>query len=347
MSDLCLVTGGSGYFGCTLVEKLRAMGRKVRVFDLNDTPDRPEDVEFVRGDIRDQDAIRRACEGVSVVHHNVALVPLAKDKAQFWAVNRDGTKHLLDACRDAGVQKVVYTSSSAVFGVPRKNPVDASVEPDPQEDYGRAKLAAEHHCKTYIDEGLDITIIRPRTIMGHGRLGIMQIIFEWTRQGRNLPVLSGGNNVYQFVHSDDLADACIKAGDRPGPATYNIGAENFCTLRETLEGLAEHAGTGSKVVSLPMAPMIAFMKATSALGLSPLGPYHALMYGRSLYFDIAREKEELGWSPKYGNIDMFCESYDWYVENRDTVLASQGASHHKSPVKQGILNLGSILLSLL
>ena len=347
MPDRYLVTGGSGYFGCALVEKLRSMGRSVRVFDLDDSEDRPDDVEFVRGDIRDRERLDDACKDVRVVHHNVALVPLAKDKSQFWEVNRDGTENLLAACLDAGVQKVVYTSSSAVFGVPDANPVDATVVPRPLEDYGEAKFAAEHHCHEYIEKGLDVSIIRPRTIMGHGRLGIMQIIFEWTRQGRNLPVLDGGNNVYQFVHSDDLADACIKAGDRVGAATYNIGAENFGTLRETLEGLIAHANTGSRVVSLPMAPMVAFMKLTSALGLSPLGPYHALMYGRSLYFDISREREELEWSPRRGNVEMFCESYDWYLENRDAVLSSRGASHHRSPVKQGILSLGSQFLKLL
>jgi nucleoside-diphosphate-sugar epimerase len=158
--------------------------------------------------------------------------------------------------------------------------------------------------------------------------------------------LGHGDNVYQFVHCDDLADACIRAGDRAGPGTYNIGTDRYCTMRETLEGLARHAKTGSRVVGLPAGVITALMKLTSALGLSPLGPYHALMYGRSMYFDITREKAELGWQPRYGNIEMFCDSYDWYLKNREQVLTSHGASHHRSPVKQGVLSLGSLLLSL-
>jgi nucleoside-diphosphate-sugar epimerase len=347
VSEIYLVTGGSGYFGCALVRILRAMGRKVRVFDLNDTDDRPEDVEFIQGDIRDLQAVRRACEGAKVVLHNVALVPLAKDKPQFWAVNSQGTKNLLQASLDSGVKKVVYTSSSAVYGVPRKNPVDDTVLPDPKEDYGRAKLEGETHCKAFVEKGLDVSIVRPRTIMGSGRLGIMQILFEWTMQGRNLPVLGGGQNVYQFVHADDMANACILAGDRAGPSTYNIGAEKFGTMRETLESLIAHAGTRSRVVSLPMAPMVACMQVTSALGLSPLGPYHALMYGRSMYFDISRPKAELGWAPRYSNAEMFNESYDWYLAHREEVLSSHGASHHRSAVKQGILSLGSYVLGFL
>jgi nucleoside-diphosphate-sugar epimerase len=182
--------------------------------------------------------------------------------------------------------------------------------------------------------------------MGHGRLGIMQILFEWVRQGRNIPVLGKGDNRYQFVHADDLADACLKAAAKKGPATYNIGAEKFCSMRKTLEGLIKHAGTKSKVVSLPMGLTVAAMKITSALGISPLAPYHSLMYGRDMYFELTRAKRELQWSPRYGNIEMFCESYDWYLKNRERVLNTQGPSLHRSPVNQGILRLASLLLQI-
>jgi nucleoside-diphosphate-sugar epimerase len=342
MTELHLVTGGAGYFGTLLVERLVASGRRVRILDINRADEKPENVEMVLADIRDAQAVRRACEGVAVVHHNVALVPLAKDKKAFFEVNRDGTKNLLDGARHAGVRKVVHMSSSAVFGAPDKNPVDDATLPRPQEDYGRAKLAAEELCHR---SGLDVTIIRPRTIMGHGRLGIMQILFEWVRQGKSVPVLGKGDNLYQFVHADDLASAAMKAADRAGTSTYNVGADDFCTMRDTLEGLIRHAGTGSRVVSVPMAPAVAMMRATSRAGLSPLGPYHALMYGRSMYFDISRTKRELDWKPAHGNVDMFCESYDWYVAHREEVMSRQGASHHRSPVKQGALRLVSWALT--
>ena len=72
MSDLCLVTGGSGYFGCLLRDRLLERGRRVRVFDMVDADDRPREVEFVRGDIRDEAAVRAACEGADAIYHNVA-----------------------------------------------------------------------------------------------------------------------------------------------------------------------------------------------------------------------------------------------------------------------------------
>jgi hypothetical protein len=215
-------------------------------------------------------------------------------------------------------------SSSAVFGAPDRNPVDESTPPRPQEDYGRAKLQAEELCLVEAARDLDVTIIRPRTILGHGRLGIMQVLFEWVRRGRNVPVFDGGDNVYQFVHASDLADACLLAAERPGPRVYNIGAKRFGPMKETLAGLVLYANTGSAVVSVPSAPVQAMMKVTSQLGLSPLGPYHALMYGRSMYFDTTRAETELGWSARYGNVEMICESYDWYLEHRTEVLGRTG-----------------------
>lgn len=344
MSGVHLVTGGSGYFGCLLVARLLAQGRRVRVFDRSDAADRPPEVELVQGDIRDGDAVARACAGAEVVHHNVALVPLAKDRQAFFEVNEGGTRNLLEASARAGVRKVIYTSSSAVFGVPERNPVTEEMEPRPQEAYGRAKLAGERLCRAHADAGLDVSIVRPRTILGHGRLGIMQILFEWVREGRNVPVLGRGDNRYQFVHADDLADVCIRAAERPGFRIYHAGAAQFGTMREALEALVAHAGTRSRVRSVPMAPAVAGMRVASALGVSPLGPYHALMYGRSMWFDIDRARTELGWAPRWSNAAMLCESYDWYLAHRDAVLASEGASHHRSAVRQGVLGLVSRLL---
>ncbi len=333
-----LITGGSGYFGCLLRDRLLERGDSVRVFDLVNVEDRPKSVEFVRGDIRDKAAVARACAGVDVVYHNVAQVPLAKDRTLFWSVNCDGTEHLLSAARTAGVRKIVHTSSSAVFGVPRSNPVDETTEPTPMEEYGKAKLAAELLVRRHVAEtGLDVTIIRPRTIVGHGRLGIFQILFNWVEEGRNIPVLGKGDNVYQFVHADDLADACIRAGARPGFAVYNIGTERFGTMRQTLEALCRHAATGSHVYSVPMGLAVAAMRLTSALGLSPLGPYHSLMYGRSLWFDVGRAQRELGWSSRWSNEEMICQSYDWYRAHKAEVLHGPAASPHRSAIKQGVL----------
>lgn len=335
-----LVTGGAGYFGDLLVRKLRTSGYGVRVLDLCEPEDACADVECVRGDIRNSSVVNLACRGIDVVFHNVAQVPLAKDRRLFWSVNRDGTRILLEACLAEGVKKLIYTSSSAIYGVPKANPVTEETTPNPQEDYGRAKLAGEKLCWEYASRGVDVSIIRPRTILGHGRLGIFQILFEWVYQGRSVPVLNGGGNVYQFVHADDLAEACVLASKVKGAQAYNCGTSRYGTLRAALEALCEYAGTGSCVKSLPARLIIPAMKVCAMLKLSPLGGYHSLMYGRSMYFDIYKASSQLGWVPKYSNEEMLCESYSWYVRNRERVLTqSDGASRHKSAVKQGALTL--------
>ncbi len=343
-STLSLITGGSGYFGSLLRDRLLARGQAVRVFDLADASDRRREVGFVQGDIRDAARVAEALDGCDVVYHCVAQVPLAKDRHLFHSVNVGGTENLLQAALAAKLRKVICVSSSAVFGAPKSNPVTEETLPAPGEAYGHAKLQGEHLCHAYASRGLDVTIIRPRTIMGHGRLGIFQILFEWIREGHNVPVLGRGDNTYQFVHADDLAEACILAAARPGATVYNCGAAKFSTMRETLEQLCAHAKTGARVRSVPMMPAVAFMKLTSALGLSPLGPYHALMYGRSLWFDIAKAQRELGWQPRFSNEEMFAQTYDWYLANREKVLATSGASHHRSAVKQGVLALAKHLL---
>jgi nucleoside-diphosphate-sugar epimerase len=339
-----LITGGSGYFGSLLRDRLKSRGQPVRIFDLADADDRTPDVNFLKGDIRDAVQVKEACAGCEVIYHCVAQVPLAKDKHLFDSVNIQGTENLLAAALAAKAKKVIYVSSSAVFGAPKSNPVTEATTPSPAEAYGRAKLQGETLAHKFTLQGLDVSIIRPRTIMGHGRLGIFQILFEWIRTGYNVPVLGGGKNIYQFVHADDLADACILAAARPGATTYNCGTDRFGSMREVLEHLCEHARTGSMVKSVPLAPAVAFMNLTSALGLSPLGPYHAMMYGRSMYFDITKAKTELGWQPRFSNNEMFMHSYDWYVKNREQILRSHGASHHRSAVKQGVLGIIKHLL---
>jgi nucleoside-diphosphate-sugar epimerase len=336
--ELALVTGGSGYFGSRLVERLRARGYRCRVFDINDPGDRADDVEFARGDVRDLDAVRRASAGATVVFNNVAQVPVAKDRELFQSVNVTGTGHVLRAAKDAGVRKVVHTSSSAVYGAPRALPVTEATALAPAEAYGRAKAEAERLCLGYAKDGLDVSIVRPRTILGHGRLGIFSLLFQWISEGANVPVLGRGDNLYQFIHADDLADICILAGERAGTASYNVGTDRFGTMRALLETLASHAATGSRVRSVPMTPAVAAMRVTSALGLSPLGPYHALMYGRAMYFDSSKAKTELAWTPRYSNDEMIVESYEWFLANR-AGMAGAGLSSHRSPVREGALRL--------
>jgi nucleoside-diphosphate-sugar epimerase len=332
-----LVTGGSGYFGSILVERVLAAGDRPRVLDLN-PPEDADGVEVVLGDVRDRDLVADACDGADVVLHNVAQVPLAKDRELFWSVNVLGTANVLLAARDRGVGKVVHTSTSAIYGIPERNPVDEDSPPAPLEAYGRAKLEAEGLCRQAAAGGVDVTVVRPRTILGHGRLGIMAILFELVAEGAPVFVLDGGRNRYQFVHADDLAAACLLAADRPGSTSYNIGARDFGTMRDTLQALVDHAGTGARIRSLPSAPARIGMQAASAVGLAPFAPYHWMLYGESLWFDTTKAERELGWTSQHSNASMVIESYEWWRAHRDA-LGAAGRSHHQSPARMGVMEL--------
>lgn len=337
-----LVTGGSGYFGSMVAEQALARGDSVRILDLNPPAEGLGSVEYVAGDIRDRAVVRAACADIDVVFHNVAQVPLARDRELFESVNVGGTARVLAAARDAGVGKVVHTSSSAIFGIPETNPVREDTRPRPLEAYGRAKSAAEAVCAEAVAAGLDVTVVRPRTILGHGRLGIIAVLFEFVADGAPVFVLGDGSNRYQFVHAADLADACLRAGERPGPAVYNVGATEFGTMRETLEALVAHAGTGSRVRSLPLGPARAAMRVLAGAGAVPFAPYHWLLYGESLWFDTTRVRTELGWEPVHSNASMIIESYEWFLAHRSESAAASDASmrsHHQSGVRPGLLRL--------
>lgn len=332
-----LVTGGSGYFGSLLVSRLITAGHDVRILDLVPDTDHP-DVETVIGDIRDRSVVDRAVKGVDCIFHNVAQVPLAKNEQLLRSVNIDGTRILLQSALDHGVGKVVNTSSSAIFGIPSHNPVLPTTPARPMEAYGRAKYEAERLCLEYVHRGLDVSVVRPRTILGHGRLGIFGILFDWIADGADPFVLGRGDNRYQFIHAEDLAEVCYLAGRSPGSAVFNAGTDRFGTMYEALDDLCRHAGTGAKVRHLPTRLAATGMRLAAATRLAPFAPYHWMMYSRSMWFDIEHVQTALGWQPKWSNEEMFRQSYDWFVAHRMQSKDTTRSSHRRS-AKQGALSI--------
>jgi nucleoside-diphosphate-sugar epimerase len=211
--------------------------------------------------------------------------------------------------------------------------------PHPIEKYGRAKLASEEAARSVCDAaGLPLIVIRPRTILGPGRLGIFGILFEWIREGRNVYTIGDGNVRFQFIHAEDLIDAYMLALDRQQTGTYNVGTDRFGTMRQALEGVIRHAGSRSKVVGVPPTLVINALRAADWLKVSPLGPYHYHAYGSEYFFDVS-PLLELGWKPRYSNDEMFAETYDWFKAHREELMASQTGSVHRRPVRERILSI--------
>jgi nucleoside-diphosphate-sugar epimerase len=330
-----LVTGGSGFLGNLIARRLLAQGEEVRILDLWEDPNRPAEIEFFQADICDRNKVVQAMQGVDVVHHNVALVPLTKAKNEFHRVNVLGAQIAAEAAAKAKVRVFIHMSSSAIFGQ-SESPITLQSAPSPVEVYGRAKLAGEMAVSAALKIGqIPLIVIRPRTILGEGRLGIFHLLFDWIKQGKNVYVIGDGNVPFQFVHAHDLMDAYMLIMRQEKSGVYNVGTDRFGTLRVALENLIVYAGTKSKVKSLPTRLTINALRLLDILSLSPLAPWHYLTYHKAFYFDL-KPLHDLGWKAKYSNDEMLRESYHSFLRTAQNETHSM-ASAHRSPVKEKIL----------
>jgi nucleoside-diphosphate-sugar epimerase len=329
VKPIALVAGGSGYFGSILCKNLFDNGWHVRILDVN-SPKYDPSSDFILGDIRDQLTCETATKDVKRVFHNVAQVPLAKNKELLFDVNVNGTEVLVNAAKQNGVKTFVYTSSSAVFGIPDRLPITNLSIPKPVENYGEAKLLGEDICRRHFDQTFSVIIVRPRTILGMGRLGIFSILFNWVRLGLPLFVLGSGNDEYQFIHAHDLANGIVRASDLSGLEYLNLGAISFGSFKEDLDQLCIYADTKSSVVSLPDRPIRILLTILNRIGLLPFASYQLKLYCKKMYFDSS-DWAKLNYEPQFTNVESLIDSYDWYLRNQGQPL-QKDTSHHQKPV---------------
>ena len=335
-----LVTGGSGFLGISLVRRLVAEGFRPRVLDVND-PKEPElegSIEFFKGDVRDARLVAEACRDVDTVFHLAAAVLPTRGKKTYTSINAGGTHNLLEASLQLHVKQVVHISTSAVFGVPRQMPVTEDSEFRPMGYYGNAKFQGEGEIRRFREKGLRVSILRPRTIVGTERLGIFHILFDWIKRGKRIPIIGSGDNLFQFISARDVVEASLLAAKEESNDDFNIGAEEYSTVRSDLESLVDHAGSGSRLVSIPAALVKVTLQVLDLLRLSPLMDWQYKVADKPFYFDISKAKRLLGWQPQDSNVKMFTDSYDWYNEHfRDS--ASAYGSTHRQAVRQRALRL--------
>lgn len=339
MKNVHLVTGGNGFLGHLIARRLLENGKRVRVLDIWDFPERSSDIEFVHCDIMDRDGVAKAMQDVSVVHHNVALVPLTKSGDRFMTVNRDGSRIAAEEAVRAGVDSFIHMSSSAIFGKPQQCPVTNETPLHPFEIYGKAKLEGEQVVRKICDgANLPLVVIRPRTILGDGRLGIFQVLFQWILENRKIYLIGKGSNQFQFVHAHDLMDFYMLALSNEQPGNYNVGTAQFGTLRDDLEYLFKSVSSSSHIVGLPVGMSVLALRMLDRCKLSPLAPWHYETYHLPFHFDV-EPLIKMGWQPKYSNREMFLESYQWFIENRERLQIEKNASAHRRPLREGILNI--------
>lgn len=303
-----LVTGGAGFVGLHLLRRLRGDHVPARSVDLVALDDVPPGVEQVVGDVRDPEVARRAVEGVDVVVHAAAALP--SDPRALASVNVEGTLAVARAARAAGVRASVLVSSAVVYGL-QPAPLRESDAARPVEAYGRSKLGAE---RAWLALAPGPVVLRPAAVVGPERLGAFGILFRWVAEGRRVYMLGSGANRYQLLDVADLVEVVVRAGSGAAAGeVLNAAGVPGGTAREELEALIRHAGTSSRVVSLPAAPARAALRTLELAGLSPLSAWHRLSADRDVVLDCSRAESVLGWRASRDGAAALQSSYDWYV----------------------------------
>jgi UDP-glucose 4-epimerase len=336
-----LVTGGAGFFGGILKQRLLDDGAEVVSVDLVPDPARHPALTSIKGDIRNEDLIGKifAAHKFDAVFHVAAMLAHGKmDRDLLWTSNVDATGVIARGARAAGVRKLVFTSSNCLWASNLGRPVKEDDPPAPAELYGESKLEGEKLLEHFTND-LDIVILRCPTIIDSGRLGLLAILFEFIREGKTVWVVGSGANRYQFIYAKDLVQACVQSLDFKGSATFHVGSDNVPSLRECYEAVIREAGSRSRVRSLPKAPTLAAMRLAHVLRISPLGPYHYRMIAEDFTFDTSHIKSALGWRPTVTNGEMLAAAYRYYAENREEILRRDNVSAHSRVAEMGILRL--------
>jgi UDP-glucose 4-epimerase len=336
-----LITGGSGFFGELLKNRLLAEGYRCVNIDLEPDSTSHPSLTSVVGDIRDPQTLDKlfAEHKFDVVFHCAAILGYAaKSKEFLWSCNVDGTRNVAECTKKYKVPKLVYTSTCCLWAHNCERPIMESDPPNPIEPYGQSKWEGEKILHGFAD-AFDCVIIRTPTIIDRGRLGLLAILFEFIDEGRKVWVVGGGHNRYQFVDAQDLIDACLKSLDYPGSDTFNVGSDDVKPFRDVYRYVIDKANTGARVATLPRGLTLFAMKVAYALGLSPLGPYQYKMIAESFMFDTSKIKSKLGWKPTTTNEEMLYRAYEFYHENRRALEDQKNVSAHKQPAKMGVIKL--------
>ena len=262
-----LITGSTGYIGSLLTMKLADQGEDVRILVRKDPEltafNRPN-IKIFKGDITDPASLEAAMQGVDKVYHMAAYARLwAKDPDTFQKINVEGTRNVMEAAWNAGVRKIVYTSTAGVIGPSRDKPM---TENDPRivgffNPYEETKTQAEQVTMGYIHRGLDVCIVNPARVYGPGldtgSNPVTKIVELYLK--RKWHVIPGnGEDIGSYCYIDDVVDGHINAMLKGGKGErYIFGGVN-ASFNELISLIRKHSGVNKKLYNLPF-PVMSFV----------------------------------------------------------------------------------------
>jgi UDP-glucose 4-epimerase len=287
-----LVTGGGGFIGSNLVRALLDEGNDVRVLDNFSTGNRANlaglDIEVVEGELRSYERVHNAVRGVEVVFHLGALgsVPRSvQDPLTSSAVNIEGTLNVLLAARDEGIRRVVFSSSSSVYGPRRELPVTEDMPPDPISPYGVAKLAAERYCVSFsrVYESFESVVVRYFNVFGPRQspfsqyAAVIPLFVTAIAAGEPILIYGDGEQRRDFTYVSNVVDGTIRAAEAAGASgrIFNVAASAPATVNDVAAAIGTVLG---KPVEKTFAP-------------PRVGDI------RDSWADVSAAREVLGWEP--------------------------------------------------
>ena len=322
-----LVTGGTGFIGSRLALDARARGHEIMVAgQLNSDAERARcnelsqaGIGIEQGPLQDADYARRICAGIQVVIHLAAAQHEANVPDEyFFDVNVNGTRTLLDASKQAGIERFVYGSTIGVYGESGGQILDETTAPRPLNVYGRSKLAAEEVVKSYGIQ-LPTSIVRISETYGPGDFRLLKL-FRALDRGRFI-IVGSGQNRRQAIHVRDLVQGLLLAAIHPAALgeTFVLAGQETMTTRQMVEHVARSLGRTAPNWHVPMWPFLAaamaMEKTLSPLGIQP--PLHRRrldFFRKSFVFSTAKAQRLLGFTATVPFAAGTVETANWYRE---------------------------------
>lgn len=253
-----LVTGGAGFIGSHLVDVLvsRNVGQIVVVDNLKrgslgNLSRSIDHIEFINGDIRNRDLIRRATQGIDIVFHLAAqsnVLGAIEDFDYSFTSNVVGTVEVLRAAKESGVRRLIFTSSREIYGDPHSLPVRETAPILPKNAYGASKAAAEMYCRTISDDQFGVAVVRLANV--YGPRDFDRVIPIFLKQAlQNLPLtLYGGRQILDFIWIDTVIEALLRASELPEwPGPINVGSGQATTIIDLAKKIVSLVESSSEI----------------------------------------------------------------------------------------------------